>query len=227
MGVETIPPAGSGTLCPGSSQGAGYGQCASPGYRRSGRARQTGQARNAVLLPARQCLSHFWHKGNDRRRLQKRSERGQKEAWKKPGNRSGQDRTGRFCQCLMPCERLSAKETFGLSKEEALRKEALRKAPLQQRAFARDLVSADRRNRHTGALPGKMSEGLRKKKTGHEIWPRVCLKTGAQALLLLSGRHVCSPWQGYGPAFSATVTCSFFQMAFRHSPLFLSRGLED
>lgn len=99
-----------------SRQFAGYGQYAAPEYRRSGRARQTGQARDAVLLPARQCLSHFWHKGNDRRRLQKRSERGQKEAWKKPGNRSGQDRTGRFCQCLMPCERLSAKETFGLSK---------------------------------------------------------------------------------------------------------------
>ncbi len=80
------------------------------------------------------------------------------------------------------------------------------------------------------AYRGLAREDVRRsaqKKTGHEIWPRVCLKTGAQALLLLSGRHVCSPWHGYGPAFSATVTCSFFQMAFRHSPLFLSRGLED
>ena len=57
------------------------------------------------------------------------------------------------------------------------------------RAFAREHVSTDRRNRHSGALPGNMSEGLRKK-TGQEIWPRVCLKTGAQALLLLSGTRL-------------------------------------
>lgn len=146
------PPAGSGTLCPGSSQGTDNTPLLStdevgepgkpdrqgmPSCCRPGSVCRTSGTREAI---GEDCRS-------GQKEVRKRPGRGTEEAREPVGTR--QDRT------LLPVP-------------DALRT-TFRKRDF--RAFAREHVSTDRRNRHSGALPGNMSEGLRKKKPAMRSGP--------------------------------------------------------
>lgn len=230
MGVETIPRQDRAHCVPAVRRAQGTDNAPPPGTDEVGEpGKPDRQGMQSCCRPGSVCHTSGTREtiGEDcrsgQKEVRKRSERGLEEAREPVGTR--QDRT------LLPVPD-ALRTTFRKRDVRAFERGGSAKGGSAKGAPAAKGFRQGSRLRRPPeqAYRGLAREDVRRsaqKKTGHEIWPRVCLKTGAQALLLLSGRHICSPWHGYGPAFSATVTCSFFQMAFRHSPLFLSRGLED